>query len=366
MKEEDIIWSIAPHTEMKHFILKKYLGAWLPIIGNSSKRVIFIDGFAGPGEYKEGNDGSPIIALKALIDHKLTLASEFIFIFIEKEKDRCTHLSQVISKLKTPQKANIKFKVECGEFKEVITKILDDLENAGEKMAPTFLFIDPFGFSGIPMEQIKRFMVNNKCEVLITFMLDEMIRFCSLPQNENNLNELFGSEEWKRIINDSNLSSEEKSWELHNFYLNQLKNVAKITYVRSFKMINKFNKIDYFLFFGTNNLLGLEKMKDAMWAVDPNGQFSFSDATYDPKQTLLFSPSPNYPKLEKEIIAEFKGRKATIEQIDEFVITKTSYLRKHRKKVFDDLEKDKKIKVNCSKKRRIKTYPQKCTEIEFL
>ncbi|MBL7148401.1 MAG: three-Cys-motif partner protein TcmP [Nanoarchaeota archaeon] len=364
MKEEYIIWPISPHTEMKHFILKKYLGAWLPIISRSNKRVIFIDGFAGPGEYKEGNDGSPIIALKALIDHKLELLSEFIFIFIEKEKDRCTHLEQVISKINKPEKANIKFNVKCGEFRDVITKILDDLD--GKRMAPTFLFIDPFGFSGVPMEQIKRFMKNKKCEVLITFMLDEMIRFCNLPQNDKNLTELFGSEEWKRITNDSNLSSEERSLGLHNLYLNQLKNVSDITFVRSFKMINQFNKTDYFLFFGTNSLLGLEKMKEAMWSVDPRGKFTFSDATYDPKQTLLFSLGPNYVQLEKEILSEFNKKKVTIEQIDEFVIAKTSYLRKHRKKVLDDLERDKKIKVSCNKKRRIKTYPQNCTEIEFL
>jgi hypothetical protein len=32
-------------------------------------RNIYIDGFAGPGRYKGGEDGSPIIALKALLEH---------------------------------------------------------------------------------------------------------------------------------------------------------------------------------------------------------------------------------------------------------------------------------------------------------
>ena len=238
MKEEEITWSIAPHTEVKHIILKKYLGAWLPIINSKHRKMIFIDGFAGPGEYKGGEEGSPIIALKSLIEHKLELKGEFIFIFIEKDKDRCNHLNNVVSKLKIPGGADIKLVVKCGEFKKEITAILDDLEKNGKSMAPTFLFIDPFGFSGVPMEQIKRFMKNKWCEVLITFMLEEITRFCSLPQNDNNLTELFGSDEWKRIINDSNLSSEEKLWGLHNLYLNQLKNISGITYVRSFKMIN--------------------------------------------------------------------------------------------------------------------------------
>jgi hypothetical protein len=32
-------------------------------------RILFVDGFAGPGRYLDGEDGSPLIALKTLLDH---------------------------------------------------------------------------------------------------------------------------------------------------------------------------------------------------------------------------------------------------------------------------------------------------------
>jgi hypothetical protein len=48
---KDTIWPIEPHTSAKHQILRKYLDAWLPIVGTYNKRIIYIDGFAGPGEY---------------------------------------------------------------------------------------------------------------------------------------------------------------------------------------------------------------------------------------------------------------------------------------------------------------------------
>ncbi|MFZ7121222.1 MAG: three-Cys-motif partner protein TcmP, partial [Eubacteriaceae bacterium] len=50
-KISSTIWAIEPHTEAKHAILRKYLDAWLPIITRWNGKVLYIDGFAGPGEY---------------------------------------------------------------------------------------------------------------------------------------------------------------------------------------------------------------------------------------------------------------------------------------------------------------------------
>jgi hypothetical protein len=46
------IWSAEPHTFAKHRVLRRYLDAWIPIMGQSYSgrgRVIVIDGFAGFG-----------------------------------------------------------------------------------------------------------------------------------------------------------------------------------------------------------------------------------------------------------------------------------------------------------------------------
>jgi hypothetical protein len=66
-------------------------------------------------------------------------------------------------------------------------------------------------------------------------------------------------------------------------------------------MVNKSNTPDYFLFFATNSLDGLEAMKHAMWKVDPAREFQFSDFTDAKKQLPLFAASPDYGWL-REII----------------------------------------------------------------
>jgi three-Cys-motif partner protein len=53
----------------KHSILRKYLGAWFPILTSWSGRVLYIDCHAGRGRHKTGEEGSPIIALNCLLNH---------------------------------------------------------------------------------------------------------------------------------------------------------------------------------------------------------------------------------------------------------------------------------------------------------
>ena len=127
---KETIWKLEPHTEAKHEILKKYLDAWIPILAKGHGRVIFIDGFAGPGEYVEGEDGSPIIAINSVINHKIKITSEVCFLFIEKDKDRCDFLSKKLASIKLP--SNIKYECECDSFEEVISKMLDDLEKKNQ------------------------------------------------------------------------------------------------------------------------------------------------------------------------------------------------------------------------------------------
>ncbi|MHA1469795.1 MAG: three-Cys-motif partner protein TcmP, partial [Candidatus Asgardarchaeia archaeon] len=74
--------SIEPHTQAKHEILKRYLQAWYPILSKFNGRILYIDGFAGPGEYSNGELGSPIIAINEAKNHTLKLNTEILLLFI--------------------------------------------------------------------------------------------------------------------------------------------------------------------------------------------------------------------------------------------------------------------------------------------
>lgn len=358
------IWDIELHTEAKHEILRKYLDAWLPIMVRWNGRILYIDGFAGPGEYIGGKCGSPIIAIKAVLEHRTNIKSEIIMIFIEADKERCEYLKQKVNSSKIP--SNLKTECICAKFNETLTGIFKYIDEQKARLAPAFVFMDPFGFTGMPFALIKRIMENAKCEVLITFMYEEINRFLNDNKLWNSLNETFGTDKWKQVIPEKN--SKKRTELLHNIYKEQLEQGAGIKFVRSFKMINKSNKTDYFLFFGTNNITGLKKMKEAMWKIDKDGLFKFSDATYNPNQPVLFEIKPNYNLLKNDLLKAFKSKSVSIAELENFILTQTSFRETHYKKqILGPMEKVQppEIKVKCQGKRRKGTFPENCI-VEFL
>ena len=97
------IWPCLPHTQAKHRILERYLKAWMPIVASFVKkpqRVLFVDGFAGPGQYERGEPGSPVVALRAAAQHSRTFPVPIDFLFIEKDPERLAHLIRVLDGMK--------------------------------------------------------------------------------------------------------------------------------------------------------------------------------------------------------------------------------------------------------------------------
>ena len=153
--------------------------AWLPIMTKWNGRVLFIDAFAGPGEYSGGEHGSPVIALRALIDHRALnqIRSEVNYLFIEKEAPRSQHLEEVLGELKDQLPPGCNYKVINSTFDETLTDVLDDIEQQKAHLAPAFVMIDPFAVSETPMYTIGRILQNPKSEVYISLNVqgDEQI-----------------------------------------------------------------------------------------------------------------------------------------------------------------------------------------------
>ena len=94
-KRLGVIWDADPHTIAKIAILKNYLHAWFRILAKTRRgqTLLYVDGFAGPGYYKNHHEGSPLAALNtatgALTDlGSSCIAREIHCAFIEKEKLR--------------------------------------------------------------------------------------------------------------------------------------------------------------------------------------------------------------------------------------------------------------------------------------
>lgn len=353
-KPSETLWEIEPHTKAKHEILRRYLGAWFPILGSKLPRIVYIDGFCGPGRYLGGEEGSPIIALKEALKQPVLATSEVNFLFIDERADRITHLEKELSTLKIPKNFHVSPLVN--EFENTITKILEDLQREGYQLAPTFAFIDPFGFMGAPFSLVERLLKNPRTEVFINIMIDFVNRFVEhpTPAAQQHIKGLLSvtDEEISKVVN-----SQDRKLAFRQLYQERLHKHAK--FVRFFEMYDDRNRLIYYLFFASNHPLGHKKMKEAFWRVDSQSGFKFSDRT-DPNQPVLFELDPSVD-LAKTLKTQFSGTTQKSERVISFVEDETSYIETHAKKALIHLENEKEISIESIKsdgaKRRKGTFP---------
>ena len=349
MPRQGSTWELSPHTGAKHSILRRYLQAWYPKL-RSTQRVVFVDGFAGPGEYTGGEPGSPIIALDAVAEHTGDLSGcEFIYVFIEEDRCRYEHLDAILAQRDDP--GHIHVELKHGAFAEVIDKALDELEGG---LAPAVVMIDPFGPKGAPYETVSRLAAYSKTELLISFMYESINPFLTSPEFEPHLDALFGVPDWRDAIP---LVGDGRAQSLRELYVARLRE-AGMKHVRSFEMRDSENRREYWLIFATHHLEGLKAIKEAMWKVDGSGGLEFSEAT-DPNQLTLFTPEPDFSQLKRLILERFSAAgPVSVDDIEQFVLVETPFRETHYKlQILKQMEKVGELEVTESPRRRRWSYP---------
>jgi three-Cys-motif partner protein len=361
------VWELEPHTEAKHKILRGYLNAWLPILSRKlssrTERVLYVDGFAGPGIYAGGEDGSPLIALRAALDHVAKFQNKVRLVFIEIDEERHRSLASIIDGMSPEIAAKENIEVPRpfhGNCAEIIEDVLDKYERKKRPFGPALIFLDQFGYSDVPLSLISRIMEHERCEVFSYLHADGIRRFINDSSKHSAIDRAFGDPSWRDALQGArgNLLNR-----LAEKYRAQLKEKANSRYVWHFAMHGQGDKLLYWLFFCTNSLRGLEVMKRAMQAVDQSGgAFRFSDS-HDPNQILLFN-SFSSTNLEDSIYQEFAGKTVPVLEIAEFVLEQTPAVL-YKDALGQLEEKDFLTPVNPPPKRRRKSFPDENMLISF-
>ncbi len=326
---DDVLWPAEPHTLAKHAILTRYLNAWLPILshqaaqfGGASREILFVDGFAGPGEYTGGQPGSPVLALEAALNHSLPFPVPVRFLFIEEHPDRCDHLKRVLDRYSERVRSSRKIRWTDplqGECSFVLTGILDKYERSGTQFGPALAFLDQFGYTAVSMDLVRRILEYPQCEVFLYLDYRDMNRFISDPAKADGFTRTYGGEDWRGAIA---LPESKRRVFLLEEYRKALRGRGNASYVHPFSMFDSEGRLLYWLVFCTNNLCGLEQMKKAMWKVDDTGSFRFSDKD-NPAQLRLLNDEFGQEWLAKELAARLMGRTLTVDEIKAFVLVET-------------------------------------------
>jgi three-Cys-motif partner protein len=145
--------AIKPAAVLKHAILSRYLVVYASKTGKSSpgRRVVYFDGYAGPGRYGDGTAGSPLIAARVARNLASLQPPRLLDLFlVEKDLDAVELLRQVMA---TEGKVlGVQPSIHDGNVAEYL-----DLLLAACRGVPLFGFLDPYG-RGLPLNSIVKLM----------------------------------------------------------------------------------------------------------------------------------------------------------------------------------------------------------------
>lgn len=325
---DDFFDSVPPHSEAKHDILKYFISAWCAVLGrwasSYSNRLLYVDGFAGTGRYKDGTEGSPLIAMRSIAAQSPPPSVPVEMIFIEKDpqfhaqlvsniEEVWEELSRTgLGKLTHPQ-------VIKDEWERRFSKILTQHKEEGRPLGPAFFFLDQFGYSAVPMKHVRDICKYERCDVLLNLNYNQLTHYLRDPNKHESVRAAFGDDSWRSAID---LSKDKRESCILDAYKTALQRHGNAKYVWEFSMRDRSDRLTYWLFFITGHLKGLREIKRAMWKSDPRGTFTYSDKS-GPSSNDLLRDYFNDNWLEKTLHDEFRGTEVSMLQIGEFALTRT-------------------------------------------
>jgi three-Cys-motif partner protein len=369
-------WELPPHSGAKHLLLRRYLEAWYPKLANSAQlrgggQLNYIDAFAGPGIYSKGEPGSPIIALTTLLNHVSFPkwgGVRFLMYFVDADEDRIESLKvqvdKVWSDLPGGKPKNIEVEIKLSSFLDLVGELKQISSSKNKSFYPTFAFVDPFGFKGLPLADLCDLLRKGSCDVMFNFMYDAINRWCGTKgdQNQASFELLFDG---TRHLDVNQLEKGEREPFLHSLIEDTISEHGHFDFVRHFKMEGSSARTLYTLFFATRHIEGLRVMKDAMWSVDPTNGNRFSDRLV--KQPSLFEGAPDYDNFAKILTQRFGGGTTSIENLEMFTLKETRFKESHlRQHVLMPLEGSGLIQLTNPKKGRQSRHFPAGSMIKFL
>jgi len=267
-------------TQVKHLVLSNYLGAWAGIIVNGLAKTaqsqlsqgrpfqvqfLYVDGFSHKGLYlgdtadlllgASANGsvwGSPVVGIQELDRARAFALKTYGFnldvraVLVEERKEHFDDLQESL-KLAGFGDRIITNPVKLLPPSGYVTTIQGDFLQSVDKLIAataigynwTFLFLDPWGPTGIPYDVVSRLIALQKTDVMINLpyydlhkkqgILHRMWEASSDEGLLRNYDALFGTDEWRKRCRTAFASAEDhdRSWRIENelasFYLERLR-----------------------------------------------------------------------------------------------------------------------------------------------
>lgn len=230
--------------------------------------------------------------------------------------------------------------IECinDEFYNVAVDIIKEYK---ENLAPSFFFLDPFGFGGIPFEIIKEILAIRKTEVFISFMIRDVNRFIDSSHHRRSIEELYGVEDvLSELSYDYPLFPRDQA--LLKFYRDRLHNDAKVEFTLPFKVSADDRLLTtYYLIHCTNYPLGCEIMKEIMYKAGTEGRFGY----LGPAEGQMSLHQFDNKGLKDLLLNRFEGESISYKDLRHRTLMDTEAIKANYRTALLELEGDSKVLI---------------------
>ena len=252
-------------TLVKHVVLEKYLERFAMIVGTWADTINYVDGFSGPWNLKSEDfaDSSFATALRILRRAREALRARgrslrLRCFFIEAKAKSYDRLAQFAR-----DTTDAEVVTKNSEFIAAIPDIQAFLQ-AGGQHAFGFTFIDPTGWTGFAMKEIRPLLLHRPGEVLINFMTSHIRRFVQSPEEirQQEFEDLFGTADFKQEL--VGLDSKDREEALVRRYMRSIRDTGEFPHVCAAVVLHPQKDTAHFhLIYGTRDLKGVDVFKDA-------------------------------------------------------------------------------------------------------
>ncbi len=153
-------------SKRKDCILTHYVTPYLAKVGRLGKPILLVDAFAGPGQFGDGEPGSPLILSRIVAESKASVPIELLA--VEIESDLHSPLAVALAKFAFAR-------TRLGSFLDA----LPEMESAA-RTHTVFLYLDPYTVEGLEWDPLVRVFeqlrLGRSVEILLNFNAPSFVR----------------------------------------------------------------------------------------------------------------------------------------------------------------------------------------------
>jgi three-Cys-motif partner protein len=339
------------HSLIKSCIVSEYFLAWAKIMIAVQKRpmqrsqqLAYIDLFCGPGKYEDGTESTPLLIMRQVLSFP-ELRDRLITVFNDREPDNTVALEKAFAELEGIEQLKFKPQIFTGEVDESVVKQLE-----AQRLPPTFLFVDPWGYKGLSLRLINSVLRHWGCDCVFFFNYNRVNAGMGHKGVKNHLDEIFGEERANRI-RQKFAEQSVKVGARESFIVDEMKCALEEMggkYVLPFRFRDpQERRTTHHLFFVSKEFLGYKIMREIMHAHSHKSEavarFEYNPA--DASLPSLFNLLRPLSDLEDMLLADCAGRTFVIEELFKSHSVGKPFVLKEYKDVLCRMEKEGKVSM---------------------